>query len=95
MNIKRIKVWNLESSRSNRPVANQFVIETTDGNYFQSYKTIIAFIDCFGRITLDFDSWNYSVTTLKYLKVFLNTSLSKQEIQKQIDNGFYKTANLN
>ena len=45
--------------------------------------------------TLDENYWDYSRTTLKYLKVFLGTQKSKKEIEKDIKTGVYKTANLN
>lgn len=40
-----VRVENMDSPRSNRPVANQYRIETDAGTYFQSYQTVIAFKD--------------------------------------------------
>ena len=92
----KTKVYNLTSSRSGRPVANQYEIITKDNYIFQSYNSIIAKVNRKNnQITLDNYYWDYSATTLKYLKQFLNISLTKDEIKRNIDIGMYKTANLN
>lgn len=96
------KVENMTNANGNK-VANQFIVTTDEGYYFQSYKTIIAFEPrhglantTLGRTVLDKDSWDYSVTTLKYLKIFLGLEhTSKKEIEKIIENGTYTLANLN
>jgi hypothetical protein len=49
---------------------NQFVINTNNGVYFQSYKSVVAHISRDGTITLG-DDWDYSRTTKKYLSRFL------------------------
>lgn len=97
MNINNIKVSNINSPRSGSPVANQYEIRTNEGQYFQSYDSVIAFRsnDSIPTITLDGNYWDYSVTTLKYLKEFLRTGQSKKEIEKDIEAGVYKLANLN
>ena len=61
---------------------------------FKSYKTMIAIRSWDGQVMLDHD-WDYSATTLKYLKIFLDVSLSKSEIQKRIDDGIFQIGNLN
>ena len=66
-------------------VKNQFLINTDEGVYFQSYNTVIAFIDNEGKITLDEDKWDYSVTTSKYRNKF--TGLTTQETKKKIESG--------
>ena len=92
----KTKVYNLTSSRSGRPVANQYEIITKDNYIFQSYNSIIAKVNRkTNQITLDDFYWDYSVTTFKYLRQFLDISLSKDEIKRNIDIGVYKTANLN
>ena len=61
----KIKVRQMTSDRSGRPVANQFIIETARGRYFQSYRSIIAFRNKnTGKVTLDKIYWDYSVTTM-------------------------------
>lgn len=72
------KVRNLESPRSGEPVKNQFVIEWGDFEIFQSYRTIIA-IKRGGEIILDNSAYDYSVTTSRYLGVFLN-GLKKKDV---------------
>lgn len=78
------KVFNLESPRTNKPVANQFVIHEEGrgalGNFtwrktFQSYESVIAtatrWEDGTKNIVLDPVYWDYSLTTRKYLYQFL------------------------
>lgn len=96
----------MESPRTGKAVANQFVIKTRDGEYLQSYESIIAFIPkkinlydntCEQphdtRIQLDETYWNYSKTTSKYRSQFLGEST--KETQAKIDSGEYVLANLN
>jgi hypothetical protein len=72
---------------------NQFIITTNNAILFQSYNTAICKIE--NNITFIDPEWNCSVTTLKHLKIFLDVSLSKNDIQKRIDNGSYRLTNLN
>lgn len=103
MDIKKIKVENMESPRSYRPVANQFIITTDEGVYFQSYKTLIAFEPNYNyqiknktNCVMFVDRWDYSATTLKYFKQFAGLeSYSKKEIKKMIKEGRYIETNLN
>jgi len=93
----KIKVKNMTSQRTGNPVANQFQIETPKYIIFQSYDSIIAKKERGfpGKVILDSYYWDYSQTTLKYLKDFLVINQSKKEIQSYIDEGIYKTKNLN
>ena len=52
------KVKNMYSGSGN-PVANQFIIYTDEGTYFQSYDSVIAFRDNNSKITLDDYYWDY------------------------------------
>ena len=62
----------MKSPRSHEPVPNQFVINTSDGTYFQSYKTTIAFKPVGeSHLVLDEYALNYSNTTTKYLHIFM------------------------
>ena len=89
-----MKVTNMTSPRTDKPVANQFIITNDDGTqYFQSYESIIAKADTDGTITLDGFYWNYSVTTSKYRNQF--TGLTTKETQKRIDSGEIKLLDLN
>lgn len=98
-------VSNMVSSKGN-DVPNQFIIENEDGKYFQSYKSMIAFVPKVyplydntceqptdTSIVLDEYYWNYSRTTSKYLSLFLGSSTT--EIKKAIKEGRYTLANLN
>jgi len=88
-----MEIYNLESPRSGKPVANQFVLITPKGEYFQSYKSIIAFIPRTGKTILDEKYWDYSVTTGKYRNIFLGED--KATTKEKIKSGEYKLANLN
>lgn len=85
-------VSNMRSNKGN-DVPNQFTIKSSLGTTFQSHRSIIAFIDNTGKVTLDSYYWNYSRTTSKYLSMFLNSSTI--ETKKRIKDGTYKLANLN
>lgn len=64
-------VRNMESKRTGRKVANQFVISANGCVYFQSYETLIAKVDENGKVTLS-TYWDCSNTTRKYLYQFLS-----------------------
>lgn len=101
-----MKITQMTSPRTGKPVANQFEIVTPNGTYFQSYNSIIAFIPkkvnlyddtCEQpedtRVQLDETYWNYSRTTAKYRNAFLGETT--KETQEKINNDTYKLANLN
>ena len=99
--MKTIKVQNLTSSKGNL-VPNQFLIETKDAFYFQSYSSLISKIDKKrNKIYLDPIYWDYSRTTSKYLYSFLGEfyryGLNKREIKKHLENkdSIFKLKNLN
>ena len=89
----KAKVRQMTSSRSGNPVANQFTIITNDGEYFQSYNSVIAFKDNEGNVTLDDYTWDYSRTTSKYRRQFLGEGIA--DTRAKIESGEYKLANLN
>jgi len=80
------------SSRGNT-IPNQFVINGDENMYFQSYKSMIAKIDKFGKVFLDSYYWNYSRTTSKYRNMFLN--MTTKEIEKGIKANEIELVNLN
>jgi hypothetical protein len=84
-NISVPMVHNLVSPKTNNAVANQFVIKTREGTYFQSYQSMIAFIDTLGHIHLSED-FEYSRTTMKYLSEFLGGT-GINEIRERIKTG--------
>lgn len=86
-------VRNMQSPRSGNPVANQFVITTDEGRYFQSYYTTIAFVDNNGKVSMDSEYWNHSRTTSKYRNIFLGTNTD--ETKEKIQSGEIKLSQLN
>ena len=89
----KIKVKQMTSNKSGRPVTNQFTIITSDGEYFQSYDSVIAFKDNEGNVTLDDYTWDYSRTTGKYRNEFLGEYIA--DTRAKIESGEYKLSNLN
>ena len=87
-----MRVENMRSPNGNQ-VPNQFIIWTDEGKYFQSYRSIIAFVDNNNNVFLDEDYWNYSRTTSKYRNIFLkeNTEQTKYSIRT----GEYELTELN
>lgn len=102
-----VRITPFDSPRSNKPVANQWIIRTDDGEFFQSYQSIIAFRpntagmfphadgseEREDRTVLDERYWDYSTTTGKYRNEFLGED--KAETKKKIANGTYILADLN
>ena len=86
-----MKVSNLKSSNGNK-VPNQFIIETDNKIYFQSYESIIAEVTG-GKIYLDPVYYNYSKTTSKYLYRFLN--MNKKQVEQGLKTGHIVFKNLN
>ena len=87
-----MNVTNMKSARGNT-VPNQFIISTSEGDYFQSYKSIIALRKNDGSIVLDDYYWDYSVTTGKYRNKFLMEGI--EETRKKIESGEYRLTDLN
>lgn len=86
--MKNTKVSNLKEG-----IKNQFIISTKEGEYFQSYNSVIAFRKNDGSVILDETYWDYSLTTSKYRNLFLG-EIKKDTIRK-LDKGIYKLGNLN
>ena len=87
-----MKVTNMKSPNGNQ-VPNQFIISTNEGDYFQSYRSIIALRKSDGSIVLDNYYWDYSRTTGKYRNEFLMESIA--ETRKKISSGEYQLTDLN
>lgn len=90
--ISKIQVEGMTSSKGN-DVPNQYILTTPEGIYFQSYNTIIAFIDNKGQVFLDKNKWDYSKTTGKYRNKFLSENVA--DTRKKIKSGEYKVISLN
>lgn len=72
------------------PNANQFVISTWNGLYFQSYDSVVAKVDNDNKLILSAD-WDYSNITRKHLYTFLRRNgfshlSSRSEMLKAIKN---------
>ena len=87
-----MRVENMRSPKGNQ-VPNQFIIWADEGKYFQSYRTIIAFIDNNNNVFLDEDSWDYSRTTGKYRNIFLKENT--EQTKYSIEIGEYELTELN
>ena len=66
---------------------NQITINTRYGVAFQSYDSIVAFIDYESNQTYLGKNWDYSRTTMKYLGQWLGKNA--KEIRNAIKNGTY------
>ena len=88
-------VLNMKSSKGNK-VPNQFIIcmgGIDNIQFFQSYQTIIGKRDHLGKITLDKNKWDYSVTTSKYRNQWLG--MNTTQVKDAILNGSISLENLN
>ena len=82
------------TGRTGAPVANQFIINDGEHEYFQSYETVIAKRHKSSRVvTLDADHWAFSVTTSKYRNKFLG--MDTAQIKRDIKSGAIALADLN
>lgn len=97
-----MRVCNMTSPQTGNPVANQFIVHDDSGfTWFQSYRTMIACVDDqSGTVYLDDDATEYSRTTSKYLKRFLesytrHSDLTVAAIRKLVASGEFKTKELN
>lgn len=88
-----IKVKNITNPNNWRSINNQFDITTDEGNFFQSYSSIIVKIANDGTTFLDEYFWDYSRTTSRWRNVFLNETT--KETKAKIKSGEYKLINLN
>jgi len=88
------KIENLTSSRGKK-IVNQFIITNEEGQFFQSYESIIAFKpnDPMEPILLDCEYWNFSRTTSKYRDQFLKCK--SKDIKKMTKDGDIIFVNLN
>lgn len=80
------------TSDSGNAIANQFIINVNGFLYFQSYDSIIA--QKWGdEIILDYNYWDYSRTTSKYLFKFLKED--RKTVRLKVRTGEYKLKDLN
>ncbi len=81
---QKVKVRNMINSSGNA-VKNQFIIDTDEGTYFQSYDSIIAYRPKGSTKIYLGQDWEYSVTTGKYRNQFLG--IDKAETLQRIKAG--------
>lgn len=81
-----MRITSMLSPQTGNPVANQFIISNKGTEIFQSYDTFIA-KETNKTLYIDNQALEYSQTTLKYLKSFLRTDLSKKELAKTLKTG--------
>ena len=67
-----LRVYNMESIKTGKPVANQFVINDGNKLVFQSYESMIVEFDKANSTITFGKDWNYSRTTSKYRNEFLD-----------------------
>jgi hypothetical protein len=82
-----------------RAVVNQFVVDTKDTIYFQSYDSVVAKVYKRKYLTLS-NYWNYSVTTAKYVYEFMRQNgfgeyASRKGVEKGIKEGNITLVNVN
>ena len=90
-----MRVENIKNN-SGRDVPNQFIVNTPEATFFQSYNSVIVkttFEDGKRKVYLDENKWDYSKTTGKYRNQFLGEK--KKETEKKIKNGDYVLTDLN
>ena len=66
-----MRVVNMTSPRTGRPVANQFIISDGYKHLFQSYSSPIVEIDYNANTITVYSAYDYSVTTGKYRNEFM------------------------
>jgi hypothetical protein len=93
------KVYNMESPRSGREVANQFVIEAGREVVFQSYRSVCAIYNRDTKTLTLGEDWNRSMTTRKYFWQFVRNYLpyywdiDLKELRSRIASGEVKVLN--
>lgn len=80
-------------NRTTQIAPNQIIITTEQGEFLQSYNSMIAAKLDSGKVLLDEEYWDYSNTTGKYRNIFLGED--KATTQKKINDGTYVLVNLN
>ena len=87
-------VKNMLSSRSGKPIANQFVVTVDNMEIFQSYKTVIAVRSANNpEVVLLDHNYSYSPTTSKYLYQFLG--FKRDIINKKVQDNSIRIMDLN
>ena len=79
-----MKITQMVSPTTGKPVPNQYTIRVGRYEFFQSYNTVIARRDVYSGEVVLADMWNYSRTTSKYRNEFLRetTAQTKSKIAR-------------
>ena len=85
-----MKAQNIVNTNGNT-APNQFIITDENLVTFQSYESTIAVYDREMQVLFVFPDWDYSKTTLKYLKQFVNEEThfnytSQKQFEKEMLN---------
>lgn len=88
-----MKVRNMVSEKSNRAIANQYVITDGTNTTFQSYDTTICCIHHASAFISISNYWDYSVTTAKYFYQFMDENLlsyrpCKKDVMRWLELGY-------
>ena len=79
-----LKIINMTSDRGNS-IANQFIIQDKKQKTFQSYKTRICRWNAEKEtLILNANWWDYSNTTRKYFKKFINEETTMTYYDKKV-----------
>ena len=90
-----LSVENMTSPKTDKPVANQFIINDGERIMFQSYKSPIVELDYAHHVISVFPDYDYSVTTAKYRNRFfelygLIKLNSKERLERAMAAGEYR-----
>ena len=71
-----MKITQMTSPTTGKPVPNQYTIRVGCCEFFQSYDTVIARRDVYSGEVVLADMWNYSRTMSKYRNEFLRETIA-------------------
>lgn len=83
-----------KSKKDKKRIGQQqaWIVKTEKGEYLQSYQSKIVFIDKQGQVYIDDTFWNYSVTTARHRRNYLNEG--RAETEQKMLSGEYILCNL-
>ena len=96
-----VQVKNIDSPRTGKPLANEYVIVERDSEgerrihrvSFQSYQTTVAIVDFDDRRVIFGSDWNCSITTGRYRNEFFahgqfDALVGRDNVKSALDRGF-------
>lgn len=84
MNINKVIAM---QSREGKPWRNQYILKAEEGDYLQSYDSIVALKTTDGRVILHPEYYNYSATTAKVRDAFLG--ITREQFTQNMKDGKY------